>query len=291
MASTCDVDDYRFNCPLIFGGSTLTLSCPAETWFRRGTTVKYGLMFIVLRLRLVRVNLNLAIASPIQIAATIALIGKIQSCNFKLIIIQYYKFCRLVLAECPASHKCGNQRIQRHEWSPGLEKFMTDSKGWGVRTKLAIKNGEFILEYVGEVVSDQEFKERMGTIYQNDTHHYCLHLDGGLVIDGHRMGGDGRFVNHSCQPNCEMQKWSVNGQFRMALFALRDIEPNEELTYDYNFSLFNAAEGQECKCGSEMCRGVIGGKSQRVRQLPPQGKLLNNTTHKTFLLIKFNNFV
>lgn len=56
----------------------------------------------------------------------------------------------------------------------------------------------------------------------------------------------GRFVNHSCEPNCEMQKWSVNGLFRMALFALRDIEPLEELSYDYNFSLFNPAEGQVC---------------------------------------------
>ncbi|GJQ68942.1 putative histone-lysine N-methyltransferase [Trypoxylus dichotomus] len=173
---------------------------------------------------------------------------------------------RLVLVECPASHKCQNQRIQKHEWAPGLEKFMTESKGWGVRTSLPIKTGEFILEYVGEVVSDQEFKERMATRYVHDTHHYCLHLDCGLVIDGHRMGGDGRFVNHSCQPNCEMQKWSVNGQSRMALFALRDIEAGEELTYDYNFSLFNPAEGQECKCGSDNCRGVIGGKSQRVRQ-------------------------
>lgn len=141
-----------------------------------------------------------------------------------------------------------------------------------MRTKLPIRNGDFILEYVGEVVSDHVFKERMGTVYAHDTHHYCLHLDGGLVIDGHRMGGDGRFVNHSCQPNCEMQKWSVNGQFRMALFALRDIGAGEELTYDYNFSLFNPAEGQECKCGSETCRGVIGGKSQRVRQLPETGR-------------------
>jgi len=41
-----------------------------------------------------------------------------------------------------------------------------------------------------------------------------------------------------------MQKWSVNGLFRMALFALRDIKANEELGYDYNFSLFNPAEGQ-----------------------------------------------
>ncbi len=53
----------------------------------------------------------------------------------------------------------------------------------------------------------------------------------------------------------------------MALFALRDISPYEELSYDYNFSLFNPAEGQACKCGSQQCRGVIGGKSQRVNMV------------------------
>lgn len=71
-------------------------------------------------------------------------------------------------------------------------------------------------------------------------------------------------MNHSCDPNCEMQKWSVNGLFRMALFALRNIPAHQELTYDYNFSLFNPAEGQTCFCGAKNCRGVIGGKSQRV---------------------------
>ncbi|XP_015112127.1 histone-lysine N-methyltransferase ash1 [Diachasma alloeum] len=181
---------------------------------------------------------------------------------------------RMVFSECapqlcPCGEKCENQKIQRHEWVPGLQRFMTESKGWGVRTKDSIKSGVFILEYVGEVVSEREFKARMATRYANDTHHYCLHLDGGLVIDGHRMGGDGRFVNHSCEPNCEMQKWSVHGLPRMALFALRDIRPGEELTYDYNFALFNPSEGQECRCGSNGCRGVIGGKSQRVARSAP----------------------
>ena len=73
---------------------------------------------------------------------------------------------------------------------------MTTEKGWGVRCRNGLKSGEFILEYVGEVVSDREFKERMHTIYVHDTHHYCLHLDGGLVIDGHRMGGDGNIINY-----------------------------------------------------------------------------------------------
>ncbi|XP_012535549.1 uncharacterized protein LOC105836216 [Monomorium pharaonis] len=181
---------------------------------------------------------------------------------------------RMVFSECspqlcPCSDKCQNQKIQKHEWSPGLQRFMTEDKGWGVRTQQAIKSGDFILEYVGEVVSEREFKSRMATRYANDTHHYCLHLDGGLVIDGHRMGGDGRFVNHSCEPNCEMQKWSVLGLPRMALFASRDIKPGEELTYDYNFALFNPSEGQQCRCGSNACRGVIGGKSQRVARSIP----------------------
>ena len=54
-----------------------------------------------------------------------------------------------------------------------------------------------------------------------------------------------------------MQKWNVKGEFRMALFALRDIQHNEELTYDYNFSLFNPHEGQTCCCGSVNCRLVF----------------------------------
>lgn len=178
---------------------------------------------------------------------------------------------RLVYTECepetcPCGDKCQNTKIQRHIVAP-VERFMTPHKGWGVKSNHLIKRGTYILEYVGEVVTEREFKDRMATLYTNDIHHYCLHLDGGLVIDGHRMGSDCRFVNHSCEPNCEMQKWSVNGLSRMSLFALRDIQPGEELTYDYNFSLFNPAEGQVCKCESVNCRGVIGGKSQRVRPI------------------------
>ena len=67
--------------------------------------------------------------------------------------------------------------------------------------------GQFIVEYVGEVVTESEFQRRMKEEYSNERHHYCLNLDSGLVIDGYRMGNVCRYVNHSCQPNCEMQKW------------------------------------------------------------------------------------
>jgi len=59
-----------------------------------------------------------------------------------------------------------------------------------------------------------------------------------------------------------MEKWTVGGLSRMALFSLRDILPGEEICYDYNFSLFNTDQGQECKCGAKTCRGVIGGRGK-----------------------------
>ena len=161
---------------------------------------------------------------------------------------------------CPTGIACSNQRIQRYEWSPGLQRFMTAKRGWGIRTTEPIKSGEFILEYIGEIVSDQLFKKRMTERYGNDQHHYSLKIDSGMVIDGYRVANEGRFVNHSCEPNCEMQKWAVNGYYRVCMFALRDIDPNEELFYDYNFHSFNLDSQQTCHCGSTKCRGIIGGK-------------------------------
>ncbi|CAG0916885.1 unnamed protein product [Notodromas monacha] len=190
---------------------------------------------------------------------------------------------RMIYAECapnvcPCGQKCSNQRIKKHQWAQNLQRFMTDSKGWGIRSTKPISAGEFIMEYLGEVVSEKEFRDRMVMRYHNDVHHYCLNLDRGLVIDGHRMGGEARFVNHSCDPNCEMQKWLVNGLHRMALFAKRDIGSEEELGYDYNFSLFDHTQGQECKCGKENCRGVIGGKTQT--RVPKDGATVSEKKPK-----------
>lgn len=50
-------------------------------------------------------------------------------------------------------------------------------------------------------------RNRMIEQYHNHSDHYCLNLDSGMVIDSYRMGNEARFINHSCDPNCEMQKW------------------------------------------------------------------------------------
>ncbi|CDQ72722.1 unnamed protein product [Oncorhynchus mykiss] len=108
---------------------------------------------------------------------------------------------------CPCGEQCDNQHIQRHEWVQCLERFRAEGKGWGIRTKEPLRSGQFIIEYLGEVVSEHEFRSRMMEQYFSHSGQYCLNLDSGMVIDSYRMGNEARFINHSCEPNCEMQKW------------------------------------------------------------------------------------
>jgi SET domain len=56
----------------------------------------------------------------------------------------------------------------------------------------------------------------------------------GLYIDATLKGGPARFINHSCDPNCETQKWIVRGETRVGIFALRTIRPGQEITYNYH---------------------------------------------------------
>lgn len=87
-----------------------------------------------------------------------------------------------------------------------------------------------------------------------------MSFDQNMIIDATK-GSIARFVNHSCKPNCKMVKWIVGGKPRMALFAGENpIMTGDELTYDYNFDPFSAKNVQECRCGSDNCRGVLGPK-------------------------------
>lgn len=100
-------------------------------------------------------------------------------------------------------------------------------------------------------------------------------FDQNMIIDA-TTGSIARFVNHSCDPNCRMEKWIVHGQPRMALFAgEKPIMTGDELTYDYNFDPFSAKNVQKCLCGSANCRGVLGPKVSKV----PKGeaKLIKET--------------
>ncbi|RYR47816.1 hypothetical protein Ahy_A07g033778 [Arachis hypogaea] len=96
-------------------------------------------------------------------------------------------------------------------------------------------------------------------------------LNGSEVIDASAKGNLGRFINHSCDPNCRTEKWMVNGEICIGLFALRDIKQDEEVTFDYNYVRVFGAAAKKCYCGSINCRGYIGGGDPLNSDLIVQG--------------------
>ena len=160
--------------------------------------------------------------------------------------------------------QCGNKPFTRGAPKSGA-KYKIESaqgKGMGLVVKSKISAGEFIVEYIGEVLTVDGWAERQKESSGSTRHFYVMDLDGGShVVDASRKGNDSRLINHSCDPNLETQKWTVNGESRIGLFALRDILPNEELTFNYQFETF-ASKPFKCLCKTAQCTGWIGGKKK-----------------------------
>ncbi|KAM3925379.1 histone-lysine N-methyltransferase, H3 lysine-36 specific [Leptodactylus fuscus] len=158
---------------------------------------------------------------------------------------------------CPAGEHCQNQAFSKRQY-PEVEIFRTLSRGWGLRCKSDIKKGEFVNEYVGEMIDEEECRARIRYAQEHDiTNFYMLTLDKDRVIDAGPKGNYARFMNHCCQPNCETQKWTVNGDTRVGLFALCDIKAGTELTFNYNLECLGNGK-TVCKCGAPNCSGFLG---------------------------------
>ena len=136
------------------------------------------------------------------------------------------------------------------------------SRGWGLRALAPIEKGQFVVEYVGDLIDDEEHRRRVEEAKENgESNFYFLSLDGGRIVDAGPKGNLSRFMNHSCNPSCVTQKWLVNGDLRVGLFALRNIVAGEELTFNYNCNESNEdhlMDKQPCRCGALGCRGLIG---------------------------------
>lgn len=101
--------------------------------------------------------------------------------------------------------------------------------GWGLYTKHALKKGDFVHEYVGEVISQEE-AERRGIIYNKLNMSYLFNLSSDFTVDATRKGNKTRYANHSSSaPNCEAKMIQVNGDMRIGLFAKIDIDPQSEV--------------------------------------------------------------
>ncbi|XP_029336100.1 histone-lysine N-methyltransferase NSD3 isoform X5 [Mus caroli] len=158
---------------------------------------------------------------------------------------------------CPAGDRCQNQCFTKRLY-PDAEIIKTERRGWGLRTKRSIKKGEFVNEYVGELIDEEECKLRIKRAHENSvTNFYMLTVTKDRIIDAGPKGNYSRFMNHSCNPNCETQKWTVNGDVRVGLFALCDIPAGMELTFNYNLDCLGNGR-TVCHCGADNCSGFLG---------------------------------
>ncbi|XP_050534604.1 histone-lysine N-methyltransferase NSD3 isoform X3 [Daktulosphaira vitifoliae] len=167
---------------------------------------------------------------------------------------------------CPAGDRCQNQRFEKTLY-PAMEPFLTNGRGWGLKTLEDIKEGSFVIEYVGEVIDEEEFRNRCYEMQkQNEQNYYFLTIDHNRMIDAGPKGNLSRFMNHSCEPNCFTQKWTVNGDTRIGLFALHDIPAGTELVFDYRLESCSGVEKKPCQCGATRCSKFIGVKVEKEEE-------------------------
>lgn len=187
---------------------------------------------------------------------------------------------------CHVGENCGNRALYQRIY-PRTELFHSFEKGFALRAKEPVQAGQLVIEYVGEVINEQEKDRRLeehARKHPHDRNMYIMELRKQEYIDARFKGSISRFINHSCDPNCHLVKWCVRGLDRIAITALRDIEPEEELSYDYQFHTSQALQWK-CFCNSSRCRGTMApentrkGKSKQKRLLIAT-KLSNKTPQK-----------
>ena len=130
--------------------------------------------------------------------------------------------------------------------------------GNGVFAARKIPAGARIIEYQGKRITEKQAEKRFGQDPENPYHTFFFSLESGKLIDGGDQGNDARWINHSCEPNCEAQE----EKGRVFIHALRDIKRGEELNYDYGLVIDEKMTKQlkkayECRCGHPTCRGTM----------------------------------
>lgn len=178
--------------------------------------------------------------------------------------------CRPLIIECNEKCLCDHlhckNRVVQNRSRVQLMVIRSKSKsGWGVRTMEFIPKGSFVCEYLGQVISDPLIAEMMGREYDNNLESYLFDLDAYgvdddemLTVDPSKDGNVSKYINHSCDPNLvQISIGNVESPLfhRIAFFAARNIYPNEELGFHYNYE-FDENQNRfiECNCGCINCR-------------------------------------
>ncbi|KAK3928595.1 Histone-lysine N-methyltransferase EHMT2 [Frankliniella fusca] len=157
---------------------------------------------------------------------------------------------------CSCNVKLCRNRVVQKGFKARFQLFRTVGKGWGVRTLTLIPKGTYVCEYIGEIISDCEADQREDDSYlfdldNRDGETYC--------IDACRYGNIARFINHMCTPNLQPVRVFMGHHDlhfpRIAFFANRDIEPQEELGFDYGDKFWIIKyKSFTCTCGAPACK-------------------------------------
>ena len=130
--------------------------------------------------------------------------------------------------------------------------------GKGVYAVTDLAEGETLIEYVGEVITWDEALNRHPHDPKDPNHTFYFHIDEGHVIDAKYGGNSSRWINHSCDPNCEAEI----DEGRVFIRALRNIAAGEELFYDYGLVIDEPYTPKlkaqyPCWCGAQNCRSTL----------------------------------
>ena len=150
----------------------------------------------------------------------------------------------------------------RYPWkespNPYFELRTSEIQGTGAFATRTIRKGTRIIEYLGQRISWRTADKRYDDEKMNRHHTFLFTVDDKTCIDAAVNGNDARFLNHSCDPNCE----AINERKRIFIEARKTIPAGTELVYDYQYERTDdhtAADERfyKCRCGSPKCRGTI----------------------------------
>ena len=131
---------------------------------------------------------------------------------------------------------CQNKRFQIKKYS-NIDVLETIGKGFGLFAKEDIPSKQFVYEYFGELVSHKELIKRMHENIQ-ERHLYAMQLSTKAFLDSRKKGSIGRFINHSCEPNCCIEIWNVLGKYHAGIFTTAYVAKDTELTFDYQVTYY-----------------------------------------------------
>ena len=148
-------------------------------------------------------------------------------------------------------------------------------QGRGVFARRDIESGTRVVEYTGARLTHDQADERYPDDAADGKHHtFLFAVDDRLVIDASIGGNEARFINHSCDPNCEV----VITRRRVFIDALRDIAKGDEILYDYwymtdeSYTLEQLRAIYPCRCGSPKCRGTLARPPRRRARKSPTAR-------------------